>query len=238
MSDDWRQELPGGPEPGPAGPRGDGAGDGGPPPPPWEDRERYGRLAGFLETVPRLLFRPHAFFAGQPLERGVRDPLLFVVGVGVLSGLFLTLWLRLIPALQHEFLQIMAAGGDQQQAAAALEMLAGGPLLLIAPLAALINVLVTAGLYHLVLTLSSRPGAGFAGTLRVAAYGYGVNVWTIVPSCGGLLALAWSIPVSIIGLVQVHRIDPWRAALAVVLPPLVCGTLSVALLTAASHLAG
>ncbi len=248
MSDPWRQ-APFGP------PAGDGdvpptGGEGGPPtdgrepgrdappPPPWENRERYGRLAGFLETVPRLLLHPRPFFAGQPLGRGPRDPLLFVVAVGVLTGVFLSLWLRLIPALQRDFLQTLAQGGDTESAAAALRAISGGLLVAVAPVLALVNVLVTAGIYHLVLVLVARPRAGFAGTLRVAAYGYGVNVLTIVPSCGGLLAMAWSVPVGIIGLVEIHRIDPWRAALAVVVPPLLCGSLSIVMLGVAARLAG
>jgi len=233
VNDDWRQELTGDPDPQPGGE---------PelfPPPPWEDREHYGRLAGFLETVPRLLFRPALFFRGQPLERGARDPLLFAALVGLLSGLFLSLWLHLVPALQKEFLEILATGGhDPDTAQQALRSLASGPLLLLAPLAALLNVLLTAALSHLVLVLSATPRAGFAGTLRVVAYAYGVNIWTLVPSCGGLIALAWSIPVSIIGLWLVQKVDPWRAALAVALPPLLCGTLSVGMLTAAARLGG
>jgi hypothetical protein len=44
----------------------------------------------------------------------------------------------------------------------------------------------------------------------------------MIPFCGGWIAMVWNIVVEIIGLARSHEIDTGKAALAVLLPIMVC----------------
>jgi hypothetical protein len=67
---------------------------------------------------------------------------------------------------------------------------------------------------------AKRP---FDATLTTVAYANGLNLLLLVPGCGSLVAFVWALVVLIVGLGEIHRCGPGKAAAAVLSPAiLIC----------------
>jgi uncharacterized Zn finger protein (UPF0148 family) len=87
-----------------------------------------------------------------------------------------------------------------------------------APIFGLINILISAFVYHMGIKLTANKHQGFKATFRATAYGFAPLVLVVVPFIGHLVGTLWALILQIIGLTQVHQITPARASLAVLLP--------------------
>jgi hypothetical protein len=94
--------------------------------------------------------------------------------------------------------------------------------LVITPLVALVVLFIWSALVHLVLTLMGGANRGFAATLRVMCYAESTQLAVVLPGVGGFIAFVWRLIIEMAGLAQAHKTEGWKAALAVLLPLLLC----------------
>jgi hypothetical protein len=94
--------------------------------------------------------------------------------------------------------------------------------LVITPLIALIVLFVWSAIVHLMLTLLGGANSGFATTLRVMCYAQTTQLAVVLPGIGGLIGFVWRLILEVVGLAQAHKTEGWKAALAIVLPLLLC----------------
>jgi hypothetical protein len=191
---------------------------------PW-DREKSGN--SFIETVKRLVTAPVEAFR-QALQKGdFVSPLIFgivLVTVGTVVGqlwslLFGTAWLDAISgSLPPESRDVLA-----QMGAPTL----GGVLftLILAPFIGAIWLFLWSGIVHLFLLMvgGTRDSvAGFEGSFRAISYSSVSNLAALVPFVGGFIQFVWGIVLQILGIAELHQTSRGKAALAVLLPLLLC----------------
>jgi hypothetical protein len=182
--------------------------------PPWERRDRYGFLNGLYLTIKDVLLTPRTFFHRMPTQVGIAQPLYFALVLGVVAAFFGWMW-----SLAGSSLQMFVSEDFGE--------MVKGPLFtfmafLFSPVTVAILVFLKAGLIHLMLMLVGGNKLGFEATFRVAAYGEAASILALVPFCGGVLGVVWSLFITIVGLYSIHETDPWRAVLAVVAPMALC----------------
>jgi hypothetical protein len=103
-------------------------------------------------------------------------------------------------------------------------------MVVLAPFFVLLAVFIQAAILHLMLMLVGGANSGFEATTRVCSYAQVSQLAQAVPFCGGILSLVWSLILLITGLATVHNTSRGKAALAVVLPVVICCGLTAALL--------
>ena len=177
---------------------------------PWERRSQFGFLNALYLTTRELLTGPQRFFSRMPTRVGLTQPLLYALILGVTAAGLTWLWLQ----SGHSLLAVLPDN---------LRRLLRSPLwtfltVVNLPVLVAVSVLIRAVFMHLLLLLLGGNQLGFEATFRVAAYGQAVGVLALVPFCGGLVALVWELAIDIIGLYAIHDTDPWRAAVAVLVP--------------------
>jgi len=196
-----------------------------PPPPapspiPWEDPGRVGFVDRFVETVKLLATAPAEAFARIPTTGGIGQPLFFAIVVGWIGIAVYSVWMLLLGGMSLPFLDQVDLG-----AAGAMFGLSSGLMvvfLVLAPLLIVVGVFIQAAILHLMLMLVGGANQGFEATARVCSYAQASQLAQIIPFCGGLLSAIWSVVLLIVGLSTAHGITRGKAALAVVLPVVVC----------------
>jgi Yip1 domain. len=88
----------------------------------------------------------------------------------------------------------------------------------LSPLLGFVNVLLCAGIYHMVIVATVPKNRGFGATVRATAYGFIPLLLLAIPYIGQFLGGMWTLALQVIALSQIHRMSPWRAALVVLLP--------------------
>ena len=111
-----------------------------------------------------------------------------------------------------------------------------GPWGLIIIYAVLMPFLVTIGLFigggilHLCLMLVGGANRSFETTFRVACFTAGAaNLFSMIPICGGIVALVYHIVLECIGLSRAHPTTTGKALMAIFLPLIVCCGLMILL---------
>ena len=181
--------------------------------PPWERRKRFGLLNALYLTIKDVLLAPGRFFHRMPSQMGLTQPLLFALLLGVVGTFIVWMYSLVSTSLQ------MAVFGDFSNGRSSLHSFF---LFLSSPFWVAIAIFVQASLTHGVLILLSGGRLGFEATFRVAAYSEATSVILLLPICGSQIAIVWSLVVLIIGLYNIHEIEPWKAVVAVLAPMLVC----------------
>jgi len=186
--------------------------------PAWETRSGS-VFRRFAETLKQVFGNPAAFFANLKLE-GYRRALTFAWIVCTLAVFFFALYgLWQLSRNSAAMLQDadLASGQDPEELISSMH----NSLLITlfgSPLFGLVNVFLSAVLYHLGIMLAANRQVGFAATFRATAYGFAPLILVAIPFIGHLIGGMWSLVVQIIALANVHRISPARASLAVLLP--------------------
>jgi hypothetical protein len=104
---------------------------------------------------------------------------------------------------------------------------------LFAPLFILIGLFIWSAILHAFLWILGGAKEGFEATIRVVSYSAGSTyLFQLIPICGGLVGLIWSLVLQIIGMSRAHEISGGKAAAAVLLPLLLCCVVLVALCAA------
>ncbi len=195
---------------------------------PWEDPARTGFFDRFVETIKLLATAPADAFARMPTTGGIGKPLTFAIIVGWIGMAIYALWMLLFSGMSLPFM-------DQSQlgdAGAMFGLSAGITIMLVvlAPIFVIIGVFFQAAILHLMLMLVGGANHGFEATTRVCSYTQATQLAQIVPFCGGLLAAIWSVILLIVGLSTAHGITRGKAALAVILPVVLCCAFMVAMM--------
>jgi hypothetical protein len=175
---------------------------------PWEDQENQGFLEGLLLTVRQSLFAPGAFFSRMPVKGGLLNPLLYGLLLETLGTIAGYAWGL---ALDHPLLSYGQLTGG-------VAVVIG----LMIPFIVVLRLVLWAGLLHLSLRLLQGATEEFEATFRVVCYSSTPQLCNALPLIGGVVAMFWTLYISVVGLREAHRTTSWRAAAAVFLPFFLC----------------
>lgn len=189
---------------------------------PWE--EPSAGLGSIVPTAIRFITSPIEAYTKMSLTVDLVRPIAYFVTLALVGACISQLWGFV---LFDFFVGIVRslAGSQFEKAAPFLHRPGGLQLalgLVITPLIALIVLFVWTALVHLMLTLLGGANSGFATTLRVMCYAQTTQLAVLIPGLGGLIAWVWRLILEVVGLSQAHKTETWKAALAVVLPLLLC----------------
>lgn len=201
---------------------------------PWERRAETGFWTGLFETVRLVLLEPSRAFGELKPTGGLGAPLFFFVLLGTIGGVAGVFY-------QVAFNTVDQAATPEQQAMAAMftSTAAIGVTIMILPFVLAALAFIGSGLIHLALILVGGAKRPFEATFRVGCYAGGAtSLLQLLPVCGTAVASVWNFILMIIGLSKVHGIGKGRAALAVLLPSIVCCGLLLAVVAAAVAAAG
>jgi hypothetical protein len=155
-------------------------------------------------------------------------PLFFFVLLSTFGGLAGVIYNVILQSLG-----VAEEGKDEMAAAMFGSAIGIGLVIMMLPVLFAATAFVTAGLIHLALMLIGGANRPFEATFRVACYSGGATaVFQFLPVCGPLVASVYNFILMILGLSKVHEITTLRAAIAVVLPTVVCCGLFAALIAA------
>lgn len=188
------------------------------PPIPWEEPGRPWFNA-FLATLQLLATRPREAFERMPITGDVLRPFLFALITGWIGLVFQSLWELSMRDVMRSMAPPGAFKGAYELPVGAWPFIAA-----LGPFLVAIGVLINTVIYHLFLFLTGSAKRGFAATLRVLCYAQAASLLLIVPLCGAFVGAVWTIVLMIIGLSAAHGITTGRAALAVLLPIVLCCT--------------
>jgi hypothetical protein len=182
-----------------------------PPVIPWEQPGLPWTTA-LIATVKLLFTQPRVAFERMPIAGDVLRPIVFAILIGWVGAIFNYLW-------SLPFRSMMPAGSaySNQMPAVVLPLIA-----LFAPVIIVCALLICAVIQHLMLMIVGGAKSGFAATLRVVCYAQAPQVLEVLPFCGGIIAAVGAILLTIQGLAVAHRISIGKAALAVLLPIILC----------------
>jgi len=189
---------------------------------PWEAQNAG--LGSIVPTAVRFISSPIEAFTKMSLTVDLVRPIAYFVTLALVGACISQLWGFI---LFDTFVGIIRslAGAQFEKVApmlhkpGAIQLILG---LVITPLVALIVLFIWTALVHLMLTLLGGANRGFATTLRVMCYAQTTQLAVVLPGLGGFIAFVWRLILEVVGLSQAHKTEGWKAALAVVLPLLLC----------------
>lgn len=178
---------------------------------PWPPAQDGGILAAFGDTWRGATFDPAAFFRRMPEQASPAPAILYYLVLGILLAGVSLFW---------DVTGIFTAAAGDERVAQELGIGAVDPIVgfLLSPLVLLFGLALSAGVTHLILLLFGGARSGFGATVRVFCYAYSPMAFGIVPLLGTVVGMIWMVVLSIIGLREAHRIEQWKAVLAVLLP--------------------
>jgi hypothetical protein len=185
---------------------------------PWEHRAQLGFAKAWFDTVSLLITKPSDAFTMMRPEGGLIDPFLFGLIGGCAGGIVSLVF-------QGLFQSIPGFAGRNE----AFDFFGIGVWAVILIYAVLMPVLVTVGLFlgggilHLCLMMVGGANRSFETTFRVACFTSGAaNLFSMIPICGGFIALVYYIVLYCIGLSRAHQTTTGKALMAIFLPMIVC----------------
>lgn len=197
------------------------------PPIPWEDPS-LPFWSGLLETVGLFFTGPVQAFRRVPPTASLGRPLVYFLGLGVLGALAAGLYGIFFQSVMQAFTPALSGSEPNlpAPAGAILKWVQSVPgkiiLIAVSPVVLLIRLFVAGGIVHLALALFRGAQHGFVTTLRAFCYAGTVELVLIVPICGGFISAIWFLVLLIVGLGVLHGCGPGKAALAVLVPLVLC----------------
>jgi len=179
---------------------------------PWE-QPGLPWMTALVETVKLLLSKPRVAYERMPITGDPLRPFVFAILLGWFGAIFNAAWS--IP-----FRHLMPAGnpyGSYQMPTFVLPLIA-----LFAPILIVCVLLLWAAILHVMLLMVGGARNGFGATLRALCYSRAPEVFQVLPFCGALIASIGGILLLIQGIAVAHRISIGKAALAVLLPLVLC----------------
>jgi hypothetical protein len=189
---------------------------------PWENRETHGFFGGLFKTLKLVLFNPTEFFRKMPVTGGLTDPLLYALIVGMVGLMFSYVWQILLQGSMQGFMPPEMASRYQM-----FQQFNIAALAISTPVILIFALFVIAGIFHVLLMLVKGARSGYEATFRVVSYCASPLIFHMVPCCGGLVWLLWSLVISIIGLKEAHETTGGKAAFSVLFPLVLCCGLAV-----------
>ena len=192
---------------------------------PWENRAQLGLVKAWFDTVSLLITKPSDAFTMMRPEGGLLDPLLFGLIGGCAGGIVSLVFQGLFQSIPG-----FSARNN------AMDFFGIGLWAVIAIYAVLMPLLVTLGLFlgggilHLCLMMVGGANRSFETTFRVACFTSGAaNLFSMIPICGGIIAVVYQIVLECIGLSRAHQTTTGKALMAIFLPLIVCCGVAVLL---------
>ena len=188
------------------------------PPPalPWETpREPF--LEAFFETVKLFVTRPSEAYSRMRTSGDLGRPILYAIALGWLGIIVGQLYSLALRGVTWHFMPGMERLQGIGMSAAFTVMM-----MVFAPLFVLIGLFIWSGIVHLMLLILGSAQEGFDATFRVMSYATTAQLAQVVPFCGGLVGFIWALVLEIMGIAEAHRISQGKAALAVLLPLVIC----------------
>jgi hypothetical protein len=205
--------------------------------PAWEHRQTLGVVKALVQTWKEVLLNPAATFSRMKTTGGFTSPLLF-------AGVMFIIWaaFALVYQLIGQFFLVLG-GSSRTDSSTMAAFGVGAPALSVIIIIFSIPLMLAmsffiAGITHFCLSLFKGTSKGYEATYRVIAYSYSAWILSIIPCVGGILAWAWGLVCTIVGLSRVHRTEGWRAAAGLLLPGFAClatGLLVVFMLYSSVH---
>ena len=189
---------------------------------PWQNRAAFPSwLKAMWETIKVVLARPSEAFSGMRHRNALGGALVYTVvlgSAGAIIGQIFSL------ALNLGMMSLARAGGAPARSADfAPTVITTAVVIVLSPVFVALGTFVGAGIMHLCLMIVGGANRTFETTFCVVAYAGGSTaVFAVIPFCGGMIGAVWAIVVEIIGLARAHETTPGRAALAVLLPLVLC----------------
>ena len=188
-------------------------------PTPWERRNEIGFLTALIETTKQALTQPAAFFRSMPVTGGIGGPLLYAVIVGYVGLFASTIYNLVFRSVLTSSLSRMGGSSDVERLASYMQGGAGLVVnLIFGPLFIVMGLFLSAGIFHLALLALGGAARGFEATFRVASYSQAASIFNIIPGCGGLVGLVYTLVLLVIGLSEAHGISRGKAAAGVLVP--------------------
>ena len=192
---------------------------------PWEEMEKIGFWKALWSTISGVLVRPTEFFSRMKIGGGIGKPLLFGLLVSSVGSIVNLLWQSgqsLIPMWLNQFQEFSDVPYEE-----IWPLWLSGPafkivMIFLTPLLALLGMFIFSGALHICLFIVGGAKKGFEASFRAVAYAEATSLFYIIPFCGSLIGLVWSIVCTIIGLKETHQISGGKAAFAYFLPTFVC----------------
>ncbi len=180
--------------------------------PAWE--REGGWFARASDTVREVLAAPQTAFSGVPVDGNYLRPLLFLLLVGSVTTAV---------SLVYQAVMELAAQRPADSTEPAFTLGIYGVVFVLIPVLLTVGAFISAGIFHVCLMLIGVAPKSFEVTFRVVCYANGAtSVMLLIPFCGGLVQSVWNLYAIIIGLREVHGITTGKAAVAVLLPLMVC----------------
>ena len=179
----------------------------------------------WFETVSLLITKPSEAFTMMRPEGGLTDPLLFGL-IGGCAG-------SIVSLIFQGLLQSIPGLGGRNNMFGFMGLGIWGPLMIYAvlmPILIVLGLFIGSAVLHLCLMLVGGANRSFETTFRVACFTAGsANLFSMVPICGGFIAVIYQIMLECIGLSRAHQTTTGKALMAIFLPLLVCCVLCIVL---------
>lgn len=203
---------------------------------PWED-PNCSFFDGLFETIKLLALSPGEAFRRMPVTGGIGRPLFFAIAVGWVGIAIAVFWNVLFQSMWMPFMESM---DDVAGMSAMYGLTIGWALIMVvlAPLFVIIGVFISAAILHLMLMIVGGASNGFEATVRVVCYTYTAQLAGIVPFCGGIVTLVWTVILFVTGFSTAHRTTQGKALVAVLLPIVLCCVIGVVFALVVGGLAG
>lgn len=191
---------------------------------PWE-QPGLPFFEGIIETLKLVITNPIEAFDRMPTTGGLGRPLVFVIVLGWAATIVGQIYSLLFSSIQMPFMQSAEELGIFMGASVGMAV----AIMILAPVIIVIVLFIQAAILHLMLLILGAAGSGFEATTRVCCYAATAQIAQVVPICGGLIAALWGAVLLVIGFARAHRTTYVKAAVAVVLPVVICCVLGVIL---------
>jgi hypothetical protein len=166
------------------GPRSEGAGAEGP-----TGKDKQFDLGAVISTVQRVLTQPEAFYREMPTSGGYTEPLIFVVVMAVVLGLFLTVF---------SFFGLGSFGA----------VAVGLGSVIVMPIFAMIGSFVAAAIMFVVWKLMGSSH-DYETSYRCVAYASAiypaVGIVSLIPYLGSVVGIVWGVYLMVVASVEVHK---------------------------------
>ena len=176
-------------------------------------------VGSFVKTTVGVLTKPRDFFRGMARQGDFLNPAVYALICGFISAVLGGL--------------VGLVFGSVFSAATETEWTVSGGIVgfvlgvILAPIFTALGLLLTAGIYHLLVLLLVRPSnAGFEATFRVVCYVSAIQLLTWIPIVN-IIAGIYALYVAYFGVREVHATTNQRAAAVVAIPVLVVILLAI-----------
>lgn len=203
---------------------------------PWEDPD-IPLMEAVVATVKLLAIRPSEAFAGMPATGGIGRPLLFAVVIGWIGTAVNIAWNVLF---QGAWLPFVESAEEIAELGAVFGLTIGWGVIVavLAPVLIIIGVFIAAAVLHLMLLIVGGANSGFEATARVVCYTQTAQLAGIIPCCGGIVGLIWTIVLFVVGFSTAHRTSQGKALVAILLPIVLCCSMAVVAFVIVGGIAG